>query len=269
MSQPEHHWWKNAFGKGVYPLSSLADSPAFRSRTRLELSFARHILNLGPGARLLDVCCGVGRHAVPLAAAGLKVTGLDYSPVYLAEARRRVSEARLSVELVRGDMRRMPFNGRFDVALNLWTSFGYFASTADDLTALRSVRRALKPGGLFLLDTINGGRLAHILRWQEGMDLSGERWSEMPDGSFVLEEPELAAGGRFIRTRWIFLRGNKRHEMVTRIRLYTARSLTALFTRAGFEVLRVFGEMRPVPYLERSSHRLVVLARRPTRAGSG
>lgn len=261
MSLSERDWWKDAFGKGVYPLPALSVSPAFIARTRVELAFVRRVLKLRPGTRLLDVCCGVGRHAVPLAAAGVRVTGLDYSPVYLAEARSRARAAKVSLELVRGDMRRMPFEGRFDAAANLWTSFGYFGSSADDLAALRSVRRALKPGGLFLLDTFNGPRLARILRWQEGMGLSGERWSELPGGVFVLEEPELQAGGRVIRTRWIFLHGVKRREMTTRIRLYTGRELTALFKRAGFEVLRLYGEMGPSPYRERSSRRLVVLAR--------
>ncbi|MBI3297734.1 MAG: class I SAM-dependent methyltransferase [Elusimicrobia bacterium] len=259
----ERDWWRSAFGKGVYPLAALTDSPGFRERTRFELPFVLRALAVRPGAELLDVCCGVGRHALPLAARGLRVTGLDVSRPYLAEARRRARKAGLALELVRGDMRRMPFSSRFDAAVNLWTSFGYFASAAEDRAALRSIRRALKPGGLFLLDTINGGRLAYILRWQRSMELSGEHWTELPDGTLILEDPESVDGGRVLRTRWLFLRGARREELLTRIRLYTARRLTGLLRRAGFEVLRLYGEMSQTPYRERASRRLVVLARRP------
>ncbi|TBR21670.1 class I SAM-dependent methyltransferase, partial [bacterium] len=156
----ERNWWRKAFIRGDYPLASLVDSSGFKERTRFELPFLKRVLGLKPGTRLLDICCGVGRHSLPLARAGMDVTGLDVSPVYLAEARRRAKKAGLSVRLVRGDMRRANFAAEFDAAMNLWTSFGYFSTAAEDLAALRAARAALKPGGLFLLETINGGRIA-------------------------------------------------------------------------------------------------------------
>ncbi|MDE2292055.1 MAG: class I SAM-dependent methyltransferase [Elusimicrobia bacterium] len=256
-------WWRRAFGEGVYPLKSLAGSAAFRSRTRYELPLILRALRLKPGSELLDVCCGVGRHAVPLAGLGVRVTGLDWSPVYLAEAKRRARRARVRADFVRGDMRRMPFRERFDAALNMWTSFGYFATAAEDLAALRSVRRALKPGGLFLVDTINGGRLAALMAWQEALGLGNQRWSEMEDGTLVLEDPSLVSGGRVVRTRWLFLKGPRRREMETRVRLYTARALSSLCARAGLEVLKVYGEMSGSAYSARHSRRVVVVARRP------
>lgn len=258
----ERHWWKRAFVKGDYPLASLVDSLGFKQRTRLELPFLKRALRLRPGMRLLDICCGVGRHSLPLAKEGLDVTGLDVSPVYLTEARRRAKKARLSVRLVRGDMRLANFEAEFDAAMNLWTSFGYFATAAEDLAALRAARAALKPGGLFLLETINGGRISRVLRLQEQLGLDRERWTEMPDGTLVLEDPALVDAGRAVRTRWIFIKGPSRRELVTRIRLYTAKSLSALALRAGFSVVRVTGEMSYAPYREASSRRVCLLLRR-------
>ncbi|MBI5596753.1 MAG: methyltransferase domain-containing protein [Elusimicrobia bacterium] len=258
---PPREWWKRAFVSGVYPLPSLVDSLAFQRRTRMELPFLRHALRLRPGTALLDVCCGVGRHSLPLAKAGVAVTGLDVSPVYLREARRRARGTRAA--FVKGDARRMPFSGRFDAAINMWTSFGYFAKAADDLAMLRSVRRALKPGGLFVLDTINGGRIARVLELQETLGLDSERWVEMQDGTLVLEDPRVVGGTR-VRTRWIFIRGTRRSELVTDIRLYTGRSLSALARRAGLEVLRVYGETARRPYTEAASRRVVLIARRPS-----
>ncbi len=258
----ERHWWRRAFIKGDYPLASLVDSVGFKQRTRVELPFLKRVLGLRPGLRLLDICCGVGRHALPLAKAGVDVTGLDVSPLYLAEARRRAKKAGVRLRLVRGDMRRANFDGGFDVAMNLWTSFGYFSTAAEDLAALKAARAALKPGGRFLLETINGGRIARVLALQERLGLDTERWTEMPDGTLVLEDPSLVDGGRAIRTRWIFIKGASRRDLVTRIRLYTARSLSALARRAGFTVVRVTGEMSYAPYKEPSSRRLCLLLRR-------
>lgn len=257
---PPKDWWKRAFVGGLYPLPSLVDSQAFRERTRIELPFLRQALRLAPGMELLDVCCGIGRHSIPLAKAGVRVTGLDVSPVYLREARRRARGTKAT--FVRGDARRMPFAGRFDAAINMWTSFGYFAKAADDLAMLRSVRRALKPGGLFVLDTINGGRIARVLELQETLGLDSERWVELPDGTLILEDPRVSGGGTRVRTRWIFIRGTKRSELVTDIRLYTGRSLSLLARRAGLEVLRVYGETERRPYSEAASRRVVLIARR-------
>lgn len=257
----ERDWWRRAFIKGDYPLASLVDSAGFKERTRYELPFLKRVLGLRPGTKLLDVCCGVGRHSLPLAKAGVDVTGLDVSPVYLAEARRRAKKAGLNLRLVRGDMRRANFKAEFDAAMNLWTSFGYFSTAADDLAALRAARAALRPGGRFLLETINGGRISRILRLQEQLGLDTERWTEMPDGTLVLEDPSLVDGGRAVRTRWIFIKGASRRDLVTRIRLYTAKTLGALAERAGFTVERVAGEMAYVPYREASSRRLALLLR--------
>lgn len=258
----ERQWWKRAFVRGDYPLASLVDSLGFRQRTRVELPFLKRALRLRPGTRLLDVCCGVGRHSLPLAKAGVDVTGLDVSPVYLAEARRRARKAGVRLRLVLGDMRRPSFHAEFDAAMNLWTSFGYFSTAAEDLAALKAARAALRPGGLFLLETINGGRISRILRLQEQLGLDRERWTEMPDGTLVLEDPTLVDGGRAIRTRWIFIKGTSRRELVTRIRLYTGHSLSALARRAGFSVVRVTGEMSAAPYREASSRRVCLLLRR-------
>ena len=258
----ERHWWRRAFIRGDYPLASLVDSSGFKERTRVELPFLKRALRLRPGTQLLDICCGVGRHTLPLAKAGMNVTGLDVSPVYLAEARRRARKAGLRPRLVRGDMRRANFLEEFDAAMNLWTSFGYFSTRAEDLAALRAARAALRPGGLFLLETINGGRIARVLRLQEQLGLDTERWTEMPDGTLVLEDPSLVDGGGAVRTRWIFIQGASRRDLVTRIRLYTAKSLGALARRAGFTVERVWGEMADVPYREASSRRVAILLRK-------
>ncbi len=106
---------------------------------------------LPPGARILDLACGRGRHARCFAEAGLQVTGVDISEASIAEARRVVPKAEFHVH----DMRE-PFRpGGFDAVCCLFTSLGYFEDLEDDRKVFEAVALALKPGGLFVLDFMN------------------------------------------------------------------------------------------------------------------
>ena len=124
-------------------------------RSDAETAFAAWTLGLSAGQEILDLCCGHGRHALRLAEAGMKVTGLDLSEKYLAEARNAAEERGIPLELVRGDMRHIPFVRRFDAVINMFSAFGYLESEADDQQVLEAVHDALKPGGSALIDMLN------------------------------------------------------------------------------------------------------------------
>lgn len=106
---------------------------------------------------MLDIACATGRHAVQLAQCGYRVTGLDLNKNYLALAENRAAEAGTAIETVAEDMRELPRLGRarFDAAVIMYSSFGYFPDHADNLRVIKGVAHVLKPGGRFLLDVIN------------------------------------------------------------------------------------------------------------------
>ncbi len=110
-----------------------------------EVSFLLEELSASPGMRLLDVGCGPGRHAIELARRGLEVVGIDLSPDFLAVARQRSREAGVGLSLFEMDAGAMPFEEEFDLALSLCE--GAFGLGISDLTMLRAMRRALRPGG--------------------------------------------------------------------------------------------------------------------------
>lgn len=255
-------WWKNAFEKGAYPLERIAATPTFRRKTKEEIPFLLRLLKLAAGSELLDVCCGIGRHSIPFALKRVAVTGADISARYLREAGLRGRRAGVDARFLRRDIRKLGFRNRFDAAINLYSSFGYFPRACDDARALRSIRRALKPGGLFFIDTFNGTRLEQLLRWQRWLGLCPDRWSELPDGTLVLEKPELMEKLGGVRTRWRFIRGAHKREMVSFTRIYTRQKLCSLLNRTGFRVLRVFGEVGLTPHRPSSSPRLAILAQR-------
>ena len=120
-----------------------------------EVRFVERALALKAGESLLDLCCGPGRHALLLAQRGLRVTALDLSQPYLEAAAAEAQRRRIEIETVRADMRAPGFDGRFDAVINMFSSFGYLESEAEDAKVLRGVAAALRPGGRALFDLIN------------------------------------------------------------------------------------------------------------------
>jgi SAM-dependent methyltransferase len=211
---------------------------------------------LSPGGDVLDLCCGHGRHAVELALRGYRVTGLDLSAVLLREAQALARRRGASVRWVRGDMRELPFGPRFDAVLNLFTSFGYFETEQEDLRVLREVRRVLRPGGIFLLDTFHrddlvrrysGGRVEH--------EALGDALRVTWHSRFDPETSRLEARGTLV-----FADGRE-STLVHSIRAYATGELRALLQRAGLVPAGWYGDLSGGP-LAPGSRRLVVVARR-------
>jgi SAM-dependent methyltransferase len=129
-------------------------------RAEKESTFVASALELKPGASVLDLCCGQGRHSIQLAKRGLRVTGLDLNPEYLELAKRAAKASKVTIETIAADMRRIPFEDKFDAIVNMYSSFGYLESEGEDLKVLESAAKALKAGGRILLDMLNFVRRA-------------------------------------------------------------------------------------------------------------
>lgn len=123
--------------------------------TQKDVAFLARQLPLPRYARVLDLCCGYGRHALRLAQRGYQVTGLDRDEAAINEARRRAAEAGQDIVYIADDMRHVSKAvGTFDAVINMWQSFSYFdEETNQDL--LRQICRQLTPGGRFIIDMYN------------------------------------------------------------------------------------------------------------------
>jgi SAM-dependent methyltransferase len=140
----------NAYSRLWFETFLRTQAPEWTAR---EVAFVARQAPLPAYRSLLDVCCGEGRHAIPLAARGYDVTGLDRDAVALSVARERAETVGASARFVQGDMRDLAASvtGPFDVCVCLWQSFGYFdAATNADI--LRQMRDVLRPGGWIILD---------------------------------------------------------------------------------------------------------------------
>ena len=227
---------------------ALAAAPA-------EASAAWKALKLARGARVLDLACGTGRHSILLAKKGASVLGVDKTPAYLREARRRAAKLP-NCRFALGDMRRLPFKNEFDAAMNLWTSFGYFAKESDDLKVLKGVARALKPGGLFLMELVDHA-------WIRART-SHRHWNRQGDGSYLLQEAILIDGRdpRVVNEWTILRRGRKPLRARFIVRGYDKARLSASLRKAGLIPVNVSGTLVP-GVRSKFNGRLVVLARKP------
>jgi ubiquinone/menaquinone biosynthesis C-methylase UbiE len=184
-----------------------------------------------PGATVLDVPCGFGRHAIPLAEAGYAVTGVDRSPVLLAEARRRAPE----LTFVEADYRRLPLpDDGFDVAVNLYTSIGYL-SEEEDIDVLAEIRRVLRPGGVLVLEAMHRDGLV--------VGFSEHDWRAAGAGRLLLEQRtyDLVTGVAQV-TQTLIDGDGTRDSRAWSVRVYSATELIAMLFAAGFEEARCYGD---------------------------
>ncbi len=253
MAQDQMQWYKSYFAQDYLNVYEQIFEP---ERTEQEVALAEKLFALQPGARLLDLCCAQGRHAIAFAQRGYQVTGLDQSAEMLAMAAQHATAAGVQIELVQRDMRDIPFSASFDAIVNFFTSFGYLESDAEDMKVLSAVERALKPGGWFLLDLINR-------EWVR--DNNGYHdWHRTSDGTVYLEERvlDLSTGRNNIQF-WRIEPGCALEEAGSHhIRLYTLTEIIDRLERAGLGVEKVFGGYAHEPYTS-ATKRMVIIARKP------
>jgi SAM-dependent methyltransferase len=224
-------------------------------RTWREVDFVLQTLDLPPGKRILDLCCGQGRHAMEFARRGYQVVGLDLSETLLRYAQRQAKEQNLPMEFVHSDMRRIPFEEEFDAIVNLFTAFGYLEEDEEDEKVIKVVAKALKPVGKFLIDLPNHARLMR--------DFSPNYFTESPDGSLMLVESSFDVLSGRTKTRWVFIdEDGKRNERTSIQRIYTFTELHRMFKSAGLRVKQAFGDFDESEY-KMDSKRMIVLAEKP------
>jgi SAM-dependent methyltransferase len=246
-------WFTRFFDAAYVAQLREEKSPA---QTRAEVAFALRHLDLSPGARILDVPCGYGRHAGALARRGFRVVGVDLSPTMIAEARRRFTEGP-RLRFLRQDMRRMTFRGEFDAVVNLYTSFGYF-TPAQNEAVLRRMARALRPGGRLIVDHRDPAY---------DVTLPRRLWYRAGAHRFILEDRRFDRRTKITETTQLVITTGRRFIVQRSFRLqeFSLSEWRRLLRRAGLRLLRACSGYDGRRYRPGSTGRLIIVAERPLR----
>lgn len=230
-------WWREFFDEDYPVLYAPALEP---ERTEREVAGAVAILRLREGARLLDLCCGTGRHSIALRRRGVRVAGVDSSFKLLKLAQDRAERVGAFPGWVGGDARDLPLKGAsFDAAICLFNSIGY----GTDAEALAMLREARRCAPVLLLETVH--RDEHVRNNAPGGVFE---WAER-DGVRVLVERWIEAVPGVSRASFRIQRGG-RPDVVKefRHRLYSATELVALLRKAGYERIECYGDYDRRPF---------------------
>ncbi len=229
MAEAAPDWWQTWFGPGYLALydAYLAE------RTPVETDQLEALLRIHPPRRVLDLPCGQGRHSIELARRGYDVTGVDLSPFMLDVAKMRAAAAAVQVRWLQGDMRRPIRGEKFDVILNLFTSFGYFADPADDQRVLTAGAAMLAPGGRLLLEVINGARIMN--------DFQSREWFTVGRAAVMEARTLDRSSQRMVVERTVSIPPDE-ETSVHALRLYTGEQIDAAMRSAGFGRVDLYGD---------------------------
>ena len=247
MSEIPTSWYEDFFHGVPLDLWRQAIPP---EKTMAEADFLVKALRLDPGSHLLDVPCGNGRLAFELAKLGYRMTGVDISEEFIAEARSSVirlgkdqppatAGGSDSVEFMLGDMRRIEGEAIYDGAYCFGNSFG-FLEYADMESFLNGVARSLKPGARFVIET--GMAAESILPKFEA-----ESSHQIGDIHVTIREQYLADES-CVDSEYIFERHGKTESRKAKHWIYTAGEIRRMLERAGFEIRELFGSLDCRPF---------------------
>ncbi len=236
VSDLERHlpsdWWRNLFNS-LY-LETDGDVIENDRNTSEEVDLLVRAVGLERNDRILDLCCGQGRHSLELARRSFPhVTGLDRSRYLIRLARKRARQANLPVSFHEGDARRFRLGeGEFHCICLLGNSFGYFERPEDDLAVLGAIKRALASGGSLVMDLMDG-------EWMR-CHFDPRSWEWIDQNHFVCRERDLAEDGDRLISREVVVHAERGviADQFYAERLYSKERLEALLSGAGFTNVR-------------------------------
>lgn len=209
------------------------------------------------GKDVLDLCCGPGRFSIALAKRGYRVTGVDRNRFLLNKARARARSGKAKIEWVTQDMRDFVRPGAFDLALSMFTSFGYFEDKRDDMRVLKNIATSLRPGGIFLIEMHGKEWIAH--------HYAAVRMDSLPGGARLIQAHEVLDDWTRLRNEWILIRRGRAKTYRFNLTIYSAQELRDRLEQAGFSDVKLYGGLDGGEYGLRAN-RMAAVARKGGRA---
>jgi len=214
--------------------------------------------------KVLDICCGNGRIAIPLARRGFDVIGIDISKILIEDAKSKAQEfdVKNRTKFIVADVRKIESalkeEGRFNLIISVWTSIGYYDEDTD-VEILRQAKSLAKPNGLLIIDTVN--RDAFMASSLDRLKVYNDYGKLV-----VLEEPTPDYSASRVTTKWRFYSkdGNDLKYIDTveyNVRQYSFHELVRILSKAGWTMLGAYDNLRTLQPFTPKSSRIIVVAR--------
>lgn len=241
------HWFESWFDSPYYHILY-----KHRDMEEAEEFLSNLIQQLGmpSGATVLDIACGRGRHAIYLNERGFDVTGFDLSEQNIAYDKQFENK---DLHFYVHDMRSVFCVNYFDYVLNLFSSFGYFKSRHENEKALKANASALRRGGTFVFDYLNSYKIRNCssAEAENETEIDGIKFysRKVIKDDFVIKEIRFTHDG-------------KDYFFTEQVRLFSLDELSAMFDRAGLDIMDKFGDYDLHSFDENNSPRLILIARK-------
>lgn len=221
-------WYDSWFGSDAY---ELVYEHRDDDEARIAVDLVERCADPAPDARILDVGCGRGRHALELARRGYDAAGIDLSEPSIEQARTSAGDMGLDVDFAVQDMRTPYCDSCMDGVVNLFTTFGYFDDDAESERAIRAMATALREGGWLVQDFLNPDHVRDTLvdedvKRRNGTTIRQRRW--IADGR-VHKQIDVDDG-------------EETRTFRESVRLFSREDFAAMYDRCGLTLHRVFGD---------------------------
>ncbi len=241
----ENEWFENWFDSPYYPL-------LYQKRNMEEaekfITNLLHYLKPNPSSKILDLACGEGRHSIFLAKKGFDVTGIDLSERSIQIAKRNnINDVQFSI----ADMRTFSLETTFDYIFNLFTSFGYFQRTEDNLEVLKRINHHLQDSGRLVIDFLNKNLVTKNLVEKENKVVDGISFDitrEIKDAKVVKTIAFEADGEKKI--------------FQEKVQLFSLQDFEKMLASVKFEIVQTFGNYDLQPFDAENSPRLIIIAKK-------
>lgn len=214
------------------------------------INLVQRSVQIDSGSKVLDVCCGSGRHSLEMARRGYDVTGIDLSRYLISETKKSLKksdERGLKARFLIRDMKNFSFAQKFDAAINVFSSFGYFDKDKDNLKVFRNISDSIKKDGCFVFDFLNDGYVRKALVPYD---------EEIRDGVKIIQKRHITDG--FV-CKDIVIGKSVYSE---RIRLYKPAEIKRMLKETGFKTINVFGDYLGNRFHSTNSKRLIIFCKK-------
>ncbi|PJB00024.1 MAG: class I SAM-dependent methyltransferase [Ignavibacteriales bacterium CG_4_9_14_3_um_filter_30_11] len=218
---------------------------------RLLVESILSITKIREKSKILDLACGAGRHSIEFAKKGFELTAVDLSKNLLDAAKKNAEAINIKVNFIRADLRKFKSNEKFDLVLNLFTSFGYFNNDEDNFKVFKTAYHHLMDNGFFIFDYLNKNHLER--------NLISETVNSFENVEIIQKRKII--DGRVIKEIVIKKNGNEKifNESV---KIYSKEELLENLEKLGFKILNIFGSFDKTEFDKNLSDRIIIIAQK-------